>query len=317
MSVSSWSIRRLNLGDVERSFVHVNAAAWPPDERSNRMVTVSRVETAEDDVPLVSLVVSVGIDQMNQVRLLSNVSAAVSDFKTSRQMQLVSKDRLLVRFPVAIGVFENEQFVVRFVRRLVLRIARHRRDPESAFRIERKIDGVFEIRKLNFRSKQIDFVAFRDGELPDGFFRRKNFDRIPEVRRDVVQLTSPAVVNRPGHRLSLSGRPDSLVDNGAHFIEFASFVFEDVLIGERRVPVVSPRTSAVNVETVDRSVTMKVLKILLRDFGHQLLRNSRLWRGLAESSFRKRRREDFVSSSAEMDPVERERSFVGSVKFKT
>ena len=127
-------------------------------------MAVARIEAAHDDLSFVGLAVSVGIDQVNEVRLLSNVSASVSDFEAGRKVKAVSEDRLLIRFAVSVGVFENEQLVVRLVRWLVLRVARHRRDPESPLRVECEVDRVFQIRKVDFRGEQVDFVPLRDGE---------------------------------------------------------------------------------------------------------------------------------------------------------
>ena len=75
-------------------------------------------------------------DEMQQVRAVGDVDAAVARFDAGRNEQTVGEDGGLVGLAVALGVFEDDDFVVGLLARLDLRIRLAARDPEPAGGVE-------------------------------------------------------------------------------------------------------------------------------------------------------------------------------------
>ena len=79
-----------------------------------------------------------------------------------RDQQPIREHRALVRLPVAIGVFEDEDLVVRRLAGRDLRVKRRGADPEAALGIPVHLGRLFEERILG---PELDLIAFLDGEL--------------------------------------------------------------------------------------------------------------------------------------------------------
>ena len=95
-----------------------------------------------------------------------------AEFEAHGQVQAVREDGLLVGLSVMIGVFENEQLVIRFgVARFVVWVAGHGGNPEPPFVVEGELDRVGEIGKLFVGGKELDLVAFRDRDCLGGVLR--------------------------------------------------------------------------------------------------------------------------------------------------
>ena len=72
----------------------------------------------------------------------------------------VSEDSHLVCFAVVIGVFKDQDFIIRLaVSRLVVRIAGHSGDPESAFAVEGRLNRISEFREFSFGCEELHFKA--------------------------------------------------------------------------------------------------------------------------------------------------------------
>src|SRR5680860_1769341 len=90
------------------------------------MMGVVVVKAAKNDFFGVRLIISIGIPQQNKIWCLRNVYTFGRKLKTYGHAQAVGKNGLLVGLAIIIGIFQNEQLIVRFgVSRFVGRIARH------------------------------------------------------------------------------------------------------------------------------------------------------------------------------------------------
>ena len=165
-----WTPRSFDLGNVERAFVHVDAAARSPDKRPDRVVRVTRIEAVQDQASLVGHVVAVGVPEKHQVGFLSDPGSAVAQLEACRQMKAVGEHCLFVRPAVAVSVFQDQQFVVRLVRWQVLGIRRHGCDPQPPFGVPREVDRVPQIREFAFAGEQVDGVTFGQVEVFRCFF---------------------------------------------------------------------------------------------------------------------------------------------------
>jgi hypothetical protein len=77
------------------------------------VVRIVGVEAVQDQLHPVGLAVLVVVDEQGEVRLLGEIDAFGGDLEADRNMQLVGEDGLLVGLAVAVGVFEDQDLVVR------------------------------------------------------------------------------------------------------------------------------------------------------------------------------------------------------------
>ena len=120
---------------------------------------VSGIESVQDDFLKVSVIIAIGVFQEDQVWLLCDIDASISEFNSRGQMQAICEDRLLVGTSIAVRVFEDQNFVIDFFAWQVHRIGSHCADPEAAFTVEGDLHGILEFGKLDFGSEQVDFEA--------------------------------------------------------------------------------------------------------------------------------------------------------------
>jgi hypothetical protein len=93
-----------------------------PGEIVQRVMRVLGAEAGQHDLVSIGLVVAVGIFEEAQVRLLGNVNAAVAELERQRDVQVVGEDCRLVGATVLVGVFEDDDLVVRLVARIDVRV---------------------------------------------------------------------------------------------------------------------------------------------------------------------------------------------------
>src|SRR4051812_20481835 len=103
------------LGRMEDSFLEVKSTAGVEHEAIGGMVRIGRSEAAEDSFFKVGLAIAISVLEKHEVRRLGNDDAAVIKFKTGGAMEMICKHGAFVGFAIAIGIFEDEEFVVHFV----------------------------------------------------------------------------------------------------------------------------------------------------------------------------------------------------------
>ncbi len=97
---------------------------------------------------------------MKQVGAVGDVDAAVAGLEAGGDQQAVGEDRHLVGLAGALGVFEDDDLVVRFLAGLDLRIDLAAGDPEPAGRVEVHLDRLGQQR---VGGEEVDLEAL--GEL--------------------------------------------------------------------------------------------------------------------------------------------------------
>src|SRR5213596_1339004 len=124
------------MGTNVQALLKPEFAAWTKQKGIDVLMIVARAKTAQDNATLIGFVVAVGILQMQQFGALPDVRAAIPQFDASGNHQTVGEDSRFVATPVAIGVFEDEHFVIWHLARFNLWIDRAADDPQPPARVE-------------------------------------------------------------------------------------------------------------------------------------------------------------------------------------
>jgi hypothetical protein len=83
-------------------------AAGPPAEGVDVLVIVAGAESAQQHTAFVRFVIAVGVAQMQQLRAVANIRAAIAQLQTGGNHQAVGEDRGFIAAPISVGVFKNE-----------------------------------------------------------------------------------------------------------------------------------------------------------------------------------------------------------------
>ena len=146
-------------------------------------------------------------------------------------MELIREDRLLVGLAVAVGVFEDQELVVRQrVAGTVVRVGRGRGDPEAALGVERHLHRLLEVRELLFGGEEGDLVAGQQLHLLDGGFAGKELRGVAvllaglEVRRHGREDQGLGVIDGEVGLLALGDVVDERVADDGHLAALEDFV---------------------------------------------------------------------------------------------
>ena len=107
------------------------------------------------------------------MRFLGDVHSAVTELERQRDVQVIGEDGGLVRATIAVGVLEDDEFVVRFVARINVRVGRGATDPQSPLRVPAHLDGAGQFRKIGFGGEQCHVKPRVDLELAQLVLGRK------------------------------------------------------------------------------------------------------------------------------------------------
>ena len=173
------AVGRLDFAAGVDGLAHPEAAVRAPTERVEIVVRVLGAEAGEDDAAHVGLAVAVGVLQVQQLGALRDIHAAVAGREAGGDEHVLGEDGGFVGFARALGVFEDDDFVVRGLAGFDLRIDLAAGDPEAALRVEVDLDGLGEVRVL---SPERDFETFRHGELGRGLRCVLGGGGLPEQR---------------------------------------------------------------------------------------------------------------------------------------
>ena len=250
--------RRAQAGPLER----VEQPAVAHFERTRRMVRVIRAPAVEHVNHGVGPVVSVGVSEPEETRLIDDEHAAGKKLKPGRAVEPIVEDRPLVGPFVAIGVFEDHELVGgRRITRPPLRIARHRRHPQPALRVECQLHRLGDFRKGPLVGEETDLEAGGHGAGLDERLRRKDLrpaflvfhvheSRVPESRWRCDQFPRVGVVHHVGDGHARRELPDAAVADRRHVAEL------HVLAGKcLRVP---RAIAAIRIPAVDHPVVLQV-----------------------------------------------------------
>ena len=72
-------------------------------------------EPREQSSAKISFAIPIGIFEKRQMRHLRNIDSAITQDKRQRDVQLIGKYRRLVCFSISIGVFEDDDRVIRLI----------------------------------------------------------------------------------------------------------------------------------------------------------------------------------------------------------
>lgn len=194
---------------MEGPLLPVEGASRVPRKRVQGMVRIGGVKPMHDQLARVGPIVAVGIFQEHQVGHLREVDAPVAQLDADGKMEPVGEGRAAVGLPVVVGIFEDQDLVVRFGPRQIHRVRRHGSHPEPPLGVEGHRNRVFEVGKLDLGSEQIDGIALRESESLLLLFGGRDMDGPLDVGHDLDELAGIAVINGGRHALALGDLPDA------------------------------------------------------------------------------------------------------------
>ena len=177
-------------------------ATGTPGKGVDVLMRVAGTETGEDDFPRIGPIIAVGGFEVYQGGPFAQINPAMPQGKTGRHIELIGKDRFLIRPSVAVGVFQNQQYVVRHVVRFELWISPRAEYPQPPAGIEADRDRIGD--PVAFVGKQVHFKTV-------GHFERGHF----ALGRNIgLRLLNALCVGSPpknkyaeqGRRVTIKGR---------------------------------------------------------------------------------------------------------------
>ena len=155
----------------EAALAHVDAAAVIDVEGRDGVVRVVGIEAVEEILRDVGPIIAIRIFEQQQKRLLREIDTLRRELEADRHVEPVGKHGLLVGPAVAVGVFVDQQLVIRLgIARLVVGIARQRGDPQPAPVVEPHLAGVAQVGKLLLRGEERHRIAIGKRERRQGLF---------------------------------------------------------------------------------------------------------------------------------------------------
>ena len=98
------------------------------------------------------------------MRLFGNVATVFHQRKAQGNVDVVCEGRAFVGFAIAVGVFENHDFIIGLLTGIDVRIRRRAGNPHAAFGIPTHLDGTRDLGELFFAGKEVDFKTRIDIE---------------------------------------------------------------------------------------------------------------------------------------------------------
>ena len=211
-------------------------------------------------------------------------------------MQVIGEDGALVRAAVAVGVLEDDEFVVRLVAGINVRVGGRATDPQSPSRVPAHLNGAGQFREIGLGGEQCHIKSRVNFELAQLSLGRK----VP-IRAAALlgrgQRWHVRVIDLRRHLFACRDIPDALIAIGGHDVEIAH-CREEIEIA---VATVAP---AGVVKRVHRPESAEELFVLLQHRCADFLVDDRSW--LVECRIKNQPAKQSVTGVVEMTAVERE-----------
>ena len=110
----------------------------------------------------IRLTIPIRVREVKKVVTLANVSAAITDCETGRHVQAAGENRLFIGTAVAVGVFEDDQLIVRIIGGDDLWVCQGGEHPQPPCWIPVHANGVGD--PVGFVGEKIGCVAVRQLE---------------------------------------------------------------------------------------------------------------------------------------------------------
>src|SRR5438045_9306232 len=125
-------------------------------------MSIGSAEATKDHPALVCFAVTIIVLQKQQFSILSDISPAIAQLNPGGDHEAVREHRGFCAPSLASGIFQNQDFIVRSLTWLDLRINRAADDPEPPARIEPHLDWFNHA--VLFRRKPFHFKPVCDAE---------------------------------------------------------------------------------------------------------------------------------------------------------
>ena len=138
--------RRFDVGVNVDRLVHVDPTVMAPSQGVEQVVGVLGTESCQNDFLFVGHKVAVGVPEIQQLVAVDHVGtgliAIVGREHSGRDQKPVGKDDGPIGLTILVGVFKDDDFVIRRLTRLDLWIGLARGDPKPAVVIKVHVDGL-------------------------------------------------------------------------------------------------------------------------------------------------------------------------------
>ena len=268
--------RRLALRVLERALLKEERAGGVEREAVGCMVGIGGVEASHERNPHVVDVVAVGVLQVFDTRRQRHDHALPPELERDRIVEVVGEGLHAIGFPVAVGVFQDQDLVLHLFVRPPVRVALPGGHPEPAFGIEAHRHRIHEFRKHPLVGDQFDLHAGMHGHLADGLLTGEELMLAPRQRPrlvgdDVDQFRQPDIFHCGQRRVGIGkcgGRgPDPPIAVGRLDVEVVELPLSDLVVG-LALDELQPRAAAVRGIAVGDAIPVEPEKILV---GHGLL----------------------------------------------
>ena len=167
---TGWAVRAFNLSMMEGAFLKVKPATWFIGKAAYCMMGIGRIDAMQNAFTNISNIIAIGIFKEQEIGLMANEESTVPEFKTGRNMKPVCKDFAFVRFAIAIGIFEDEDFIIHFFFGFPMGIRGHYSNPKAAPGIKSHLYGLCKFREFFFRCEEFNLQAFANCHLGNSIF---------------------------------------------------------------------------------------------------------------------------------------------------
>ena len=145
---------------MEDALAEDERAIRRPREVMQRVMAILRAEAAEQHLLHIGPVIAIGVLKVDEVRLLRAIHAALAiEFKAERDLQVIGPDLARVRAAIAVGVLQDEDFVLRLLAGHDLWIGHRGADPQAPTRIPPNADRLHEVREVLLAHEAVHLEA--------------------------------------------------------------------------------------------------------------------------------------------------------------
>ena len=101
----------------------------PPPEGMNNMVGILRSKPRKNNFPMIRFAIAVGVFQKKHIIAIRHIDSPVPGKHASWNMQIICKNRMLIRNSIPTGIFQYNQLVGFFLTWFNMRIQRTSHHP--------------------------------------------------------------------------------------------------------------------------------------------------------------------------------------------
>ena len=151
-----------HLGMQKNALLEIDPTTRTAAPRADRVMIVLNAKTSQGQFLHIGHIITVGIFKEEDIGRLPHINSSISELDSGRQVKTVCKNSGLVGRTVTVGIFENDDLIIRHITGLELRVGPRAGHPEPPAGVPVHMHGV---RQHGIRSKKIHLVAVQQLEV--------------------------------------------------------------------------------------------------------------------------------------------------------